>query len=115
MSESESDAPPPPPADDGPLFPIDGKFKSEQERARVMALPEVERESFLADRSEEIQEAAQSAQLRQLMASRAKQDSQKKRKAEEAGEELPPAEMDADDPTDAQVNGIGCYRIQTVG
>lgn len=55
-----------------------------------MALPEVERESFLADRSEEIQEAAQSAQLRQLMASRAKQDSQKKRKADEVEEDDKP-------------------------
>lgn len=52
-----------------------------------MALPEVERESFLADRSEEIQQAAQSAQLRQIMASRAKQDSQKKRKADVSNDE----------------------------
>lgn len=90
MSESESDVPPPPPAEAGPLFPIDGKFKSEEERAQIMALPEVERESFLADRSEEIQEAAQSAQLRQLMANRAKQDSQKKRKADEVEEDDKP-------------------------
>ena len=87
MSESEPEAEAPLPASEGPLFPVEGKFKDEAERARIMRLPEVERESFLADRQDEIQQAAQSAQLRQLMASRALEDSQKKRKAGAADED----------------------------
>lgn len=87
MSESDSETEAPLPASEGPLFPVDGKFKDEAERARIMRLPEVERESFLADRSDEIQQAAQSAQLRRLMANRAREDSQKKRKADLADED----------------------------
>lgn len=89
MSESDSDASPPPPVNDGPLFPIDGRFKSEAERATVMALPEFQREEFLADRAEDVQKASQDAQLRQLMASRARQDAQKKRKADSDDDEKP--------------------------
>lgn len=84
MSESDSDTGPPATSNqDGPLFPVDGKFRSEAEKIRIMNLPEVERETILAERLEEAQQAAQRAQLRQWMESREKQASHdKKRRAD---------------------------------
>ncbi|KAL8956777.1 MAG: hypothetical protein Q9193_005789 [Seirophora villosa] len=86
MSESESDAPPA--MDEGGTdFPIEGKFKSEKDRAEIMSLSEVQRESILAERAQQREREVQNEHLRRLVASKKKEaeaaDS-KKRKADTA-------------------------------
>ncbi|KAL8689954.1 MAG: hypothetical protein Q9224_004522 [Gallowayella concinna] len=72
MSESESDSSP---AMDksGTDFPIDGKFKSEKDRAEIMALSEIQRESILAERAQQRERELQNEHLRRLVASKRKE------------------------------------------
>ncbi|KAL8954362.1 MAG: hypothetical protein Q9183_007167, partial [Haloplaca sp. 2 TL-2023] len=86
MSESDSDAAPA--ADIGVSdFPIEGIFKSEKDRAEIMALPEVRRESILAERAQLRERGVQSEHLKRLLASKKKEADaaeNKKRKADTA-------------------------------
>ena len=84
MSESDSDGSPARGAGaGGPIFPIEGKFYSEQDRRKIMALSEVERESILADRAQIVERDTQDQHLRRLLQTRGNADTKstdKKRK-----------------------------------
>ncbi|KAL8852307.1 MAG: hypothetical protein Q9221_002803 [Calogaya cf. arnoldii] len=86
MSESESESPPAV-AEGGTDFPIEGKFKSEKDRAEIMALSEVQRESILAERAQHRERELQNEHLRRLVASKRKEAEAaegRKRKADTA-------------------------------
>ena len=84
MSESDSDAAPANGAGaGGPIFPVDNKFYSEQDKRKIMALPEIERESIIADREHIRERNEQNQHLRHLLQSRGNADAKladKKRK-----------------------------------
>lgn len=86
-SEEENDAPGPAIEQEGPMFPVDGKFLSEKDKAEIMAMPELQRETVLADRAAEVQRRKEDLALRQLRENRLKVEAQadaiKKRKAPE--------------------------------
>lgn len=86
MSESESDSSPA--MDEGGTdFPIEGKFKSEKDRAEIMALSEIQRESILAERAQQRERELQNEHLRRLVASKRKEaeaQEGRKRKADTA-------------------------------
>ena len=84
MSESDPDASPAHGAGaGGPLFPVDDKFYSEQDKRKIMALSEIERESILADRDQIVERNKQDQHLRRLLQTRGNVDTKsadKKRK-----------------------------------
>ena len=84
MSESDSDASPANGAGaGGPIFPVDDKFYSEQDKRKIMALSEIERESILADREQIRERNKQDQHLRHLLQTRGNADTKladKKRK-----------------------------------
>ncbi|KAL9613063.1 MAG: hypothetical protein Q9167_002362 [Letrouitia subvulpina] len=88
MSESESDTSPPM-DEDGPNFPLENKFYSEKDKADIMALSEVQRESILTERAALMERKRQDQHLRRLLQAREKADSKsrdmKKRKADTVG------------------------------
>ena len=63
---SESDAESSEGDDMGPLFPVDGKFKSEKDKQEILAMPEIEREGLLAERAAQIERQQQDVILRRL-------------------------------------------------
>lgn len=68
--------------DDAPLYPLEGKFLSSSDRVHVMSLPEIERESILAERAEEVSRRQQDLQLRkQLQRSQAAANKHKRKAA----------------------------------
>ncbi|KAK4503491.1 hypothetical protein PRZ48_004406 [Zasmidium cellare] len=80
-SEGEADAPAED-DDDAPLYPLEGKFVSSSDRTHVMSLPEIERESILAERAEEVARRQQDLQLRkQLQRSQAAANKHKRKAA----------------------------------
>ncbi len=84
MSESDSDASAARGGGaGGPIFPIDNKFYSEQDKKKIMALSEVQRESILAERAQTLERNQQDQHLRRLLQTRGNADtklSDKKRK-----------------------------------
>ena len=76
MSESDADGDSVDDEDD-PLYPIEGRYKTEADRAYVEGLPEIERETLLAERLEEDQRRRQDNILKQL--SRQQRDASEKR------------------------------------
>lgn len=82
MSESDSDSSP---ADDagvnGPMFPVENKFKSEKDKKEIMALSEVQRESILAERAQLLEDNWQNQHLRRLLQAQQSKSADKKRKA----------------------------------
>lgn len=89
MDESESDSSPADLGEDAPLYPIEGKFKSESDRSRILSMTEIEREEILAERAHEVEKRAQDLQLRRILQQRhreeASHDKTKKRKGDAAG------------------------------
>lgn len=86
MSESESDRSASAlPEDEGVLFPLEGKFMSESDRADIMGLPEIRREEILAERAQQMEEQRISMKLRQRAQAQEKEDAKvaerQKRKA----------------------------------
>ncbi|KAL9122067.1 MAG: hypothetical protein Q9187_001381 [Circinaria calcarea] len=89
MSESEAEGSPAGGSDkDGPIYPIENKFFSEKDKAEIMALSEVDRESILAERAQEVERKQQDQILRRLLegiqakdGEKSKSSDQKKRKA----------------------------------
>jgi RNA polymerase-associated protein RTF1 len=86
MSESDSDSAPNADGDtEGPIFPLENKFYSEKDKAEIMALSEVQRESLLAERAQILERRAQDLRLRRMIQARdgaeAKLNDQNKRKA----------------------------------
>ncbi|KAM3467718.1 hypothetical protein MY5147_008653 [Beauveria neobassiana] len=73
MDESDSDDEPSKPrgpsggGNDEEKYPVDGKFRSESEKAEILAMPELEREQILADRANEIERLRQNRLLRQMV------------------------------------------------
>ena len=84
MSESDSDASPANGANaGGPIFPVDNKYYSEQDKRKINALSEIERESILADRALMRERNQQNQHLRHLLQTRGNADTKltdKKRK-----------------------------------
>ena len=68
---------------DGPLFPLENKFYSKEDKKYVMSLSEVEREAILAERAQAQDRQIQDEHLRRLLLSRERdaKASEKKRKA----------------------------------
>ena len=89
MSESETEGLPAGEVDDeGPIFPVDNKFYSEKDKAEIMSMSEVERESILAERAQLLERKQQDLTLRRLLqgyqakeGDKSKSSDQKKRKA----------------------------------
>lgn len=68
---------------DAPLYPIEGKFRSEADRADVMAMTEIRREEILAERAAEVERRAQDQQLKRILQQRKREQAgadKKKRK-----------------------------------
>ncbi|KAK4240197.1 hypothetical protein C8A03DRAFT_31672 [Achaetomium macrosporum] len=63
-------------------YPVEGLFKSHEEKARIMSMREIEREQILAERREENERIRQNRMLRQLKVNQEKDS--KKRKASAA-------------------------------
>ena len=85
MSESESETSPAGEMDDdGPMFPVDGKFYSEKDKKEIMSLSEIQRESILAERAQLQERKLQDLHLRHLLKARGDAESKKKRKADAA-------------------------------
>ena len=83
MSESASppEQAPASPVDDGPMYPLEGKFTSAADRAHIMSLPEIDREALLAERASENLKRQQDLQLRKALAATQAAASKHKRKA----------------------------------
>lgn len=83
MDESDSETPPRDLEEDAPLYPIEGKFRSESDRQEVLAMTEIEREEILAERAAEVERKAQDQQLKRILQQRRREEAQgaKKRKA----------------------------------
>lgn len=73
--------PDPVPDNDPPLYPIEGKFLSQSDRAWLLSLPELEREQELDKRAQEVIRRNQDMQLKRALADRRPTT---KRKADEA-------------------------------
>lgn len=88
MSESEADETSLRVDGDGPIFPYEKLYYSASDKKQIMALPEIEREQILSDRSQQVDRHNQDLVLRRLLASRereqARSDSRSKRKASNA-------------------------------
>lgn len=89
MSESASDSAPHTDGDaEAPIFPLENKFYSEKDKAEILALSEVQRESLLAERAQILERRAQDLRLRRMIQARdgaeAKLNDKKKRKASTA-------------------------------
>ncbi|KAL2261097.1 hypothetical protein VTK26DRAFT_4714 [Humicola hyalothermophila] len=87
MDESDSDSDAPQNRaraadDDSNPYPIEGLFRSHEEKARIMSMREIEREQLLAERREENERIRQNRMLRQLKVNQEKDS--KKRKASAA-------------------------------
>lgn len=91
MDESDSDAPngdfqaTTGDVDVEALYPVDGAFRSDRDRAEIMALPEIRREEILAERAQEVERHTQDLHLKRLLQAReqgdAKPVAKNKRKA----------------------------------
>ncbi|KAK5117011.1 hypothetical protein LTR62_006732 [Meristemomyces frigidus] len=79
-SDGEVDAPGSPDDEEAPLFPIEGKYRSAQDREDILALPELERESILAERAAEQTKREQDLNLKKALAA-AQTANKNKRKA----------------------------------
>lgn len=84
-SDSESDVAPEF-VKDIDKYPIEGKFIDPEDKAKIMAMPEIEREQILADRATEVERERQSRLMKQILKSREAgiKKSIKKRKASTA-------------------------------
>ncbi|KAL8292609.1 hypothetical protein RQP46_001221 [Phenoliferia psychrophenolica] len=53
--------------DDESQFPLEGKYIDEADRAKILAMPELDREGILGDRAEQLNAAAQRKDLRRMV------------------------------------------------
>ncbi|TKA68615.1 hypothetical protein B0A55_09209 [Friedmanniomyces simplex] len=79
-SDGEVDAPSSPAHEDAPLFPLEGKYSSAQDREDLLAKPEIEREEILAERANLQLKRQQDLQLKKALAA-AQAANKNKRKA----------------------------------
>ncbi|RKF73705.1 RNA polymerase-associated protein RTF1 [Golovinomyces cichoracearum] len=73
-------------AEDIDKYPVEGKFIDSADKAKIMAMPEIDREQILADRATEVERERQSRLMKQILKSReaGMKKSDKKRKASTA-------------------------------
>lgn len=69
------------PADNEVSYPLEGKFRDAADREEIMAMPEIERESILAERAAEATRKKQDLALKQMLEFSKAQTSKHKRKA----------------------------------
>ncbi|TKA58248.1 hypothetical protein B0A49_12903 [Cryomyces minteri] len=85
MSESESDTAPANADEESVGYPLEGKYADEADKARIMAMSEIQREELLAERAAEIERKTQDLHLRRLLQARERDEARfadkKKRKA----------------------------------
>jgi RNA polymerase-associated protein RTF1 len=83
MEESDSDSDGAPDLDeDGERYTLEGKFIDAEDKAKIMAMPEIKREEILAERAAQAEKSQQNRALRMLLKSRDKDlQRDKKRKA----------------------------------
>ncbi|EMC92495.1 hypothetical protein BAUCODRAFT_293733 [Baudoinia panamericana UAMH 10762] len=86
-SDGEMDAPSSQVDDDAPLFPLEGKYLSAQDKSDILAMTEVEREEVLADRAQQLVKRQQDLQLKKALAA-TKAAASKHRKRSAATAEL---------------------------
>ncbi|KAK4195934.1 putative RNA polymerase-associated protein RTF1 [Triangularia verruculosa] len=90
-SDSDSDAAPTQARggdDDAVQYPVEGLFKSQEEKARIMGMREIEREQILAERREENERIRQNRMLRQLKVNQEKDNKKRKASAADLEDEL---------------------------
>lgn len=79
--------------DDAQPFPLENKFYSEKDKREIMSLPEIERESILADRAAQYERKMLDIRLRRIFQAREREEadakSSSKRKADVDMEESP--------------------------
>lgn len=87
MSESESESEQFTAEEVRPKFPYEELYYSAQDKQEIMALPEIQREELLSERSQEVERYNEYVTLRRLLADREREANAKKskRKAESAG------------------------------
>ncbi|KAK2747941.1 hypothetical protein FQN57_001532 [Myotisia sp. PD_48] len=85
MSESESDTSPPPDDNQGPIFPHEKLFHSPEDRDKIMALPEIQREEILSERAQQVDRHNQDIALRRLLASREREEARASKKKRKVG------------------------------
>jgi RNA polymerase-associated protein RTF1 len=85
-SDSDSEGGAPDLDEDGETYTLEGKFIDANDKARIMAMPEIKREEILAERAAEAEKNQQNRALRLLLKGREKSahKSDKKRKASAA-------------------------------
>jgi RNA polymerase-associated protein RTF1 len=93
MSESEGGQSPRSNASDA-IFPIEGKFHSEKDRAHIMSLPEIEREAILAERADIIQRKTQDQILRKLYEGYTAKEGEKNKAVEQKKRKAGTAELE---------------------
>lgn len=90
MSESDSDSAPGDDPADGNPFSVDNKFYSEVDKKEILSLPEIERESILAERAAIVERKMQDLRLRRILNARENAEAKSgKRKAATDAEESP--------------------------
>lgn len=70
--------------DDDEKYPVEGMYLSHSEKAKIMAMGELEREQIIADRMTEIERQRQNRLLRQMVENEERKQVKKKRTAETA-------------------------------
>lgn len=70
--------------DEGVMYPVDGLYRSEAEKAEVMAMRDLEREQIIAERQQEVGRLRQNRLLRQMVvdSEKAAKKTKKKRSAD---------------------------------
>ncbi|KAK2681319.1 hypothetical protein RAB80_003112 [Fusarium oxysporum f. sp. vasinfectum] len=71
--------------DDDEAYPIDGRYKSQKEKAEIMALPELEREQLIAERMTDIERQRQNRLLRQMVSNMENEERKQVKKKRSAG------------------------------
>lgn len=87
MDESDSDDDAPrgrSAANDDEKYPLEGMYVDHAEKARIMALPELEREQIIAERVSEVERQRQNRLLRQMVENEERKQTKKKRSADTA-------------------------------
>ncbi|EME46312.1 hypothetical protein DOTSEDRAFT_70340 [Dothistroma septosporum NZE10] len=107
MDEYDGEADGPVEDDEAPLFPIDGKFRDESDRAHVMAMTEIDREAELAERAEQVIRHRQDMTLRRATMQSRAAASRNKRKA---AEDLEDGNKRSMRPKTAKQNALDSYR-----
>lgn len=83
MDESESESDAAPAEEVGDKYPLEGKFVNNADKAKIMAMPEINREELLAERAHDVERERQTRALRLLL--KAREEETKKQNKRKAG------------------------------